>query len=351
MNDLSFFNNKRVFITGHTGFMGSWLCHLLVRAGAHVTGYALAPPTNPNLFELSGVEHKISSVVGDIRNLELLEKVFCKIEPEIVFHLAAQAIVRDSYRIPHYTYETNVIGTVNILECIRKHDFVRSCLNVTTDKVYENKEWERGYRENDPIDGHDPYSNSKSCAELVIHSYKKSFFFNRNVAISTARIGNVIGGGDFASERIIPDCVRAIERNKEIIVRTPYSIRPYQHVLDPLYSSLLIAQKQYENTEYSGCYNMGPEEQDCITTGELVTLFCDKWGNDLSWSCIECNEGLHEANILKIDSSRLKQLLDWKPRWKVDKAVEKTVEWTKAYLDHRNIHDVMNAQIQDFLDY
>lgn len=275
MKDLSFYKNKHVFITGHTGFKGTWLCKILVQAGAIVTGYSLEAPTQPNLFEVSGVEKQITSIIGDIRDFNHLKKAFDQAKPEIVLHLAAQPLVRDSYEKPAYTYETNVMGTVNILECIRQSNCVKSFLNVTTDKVYHNNEWVWGYRENEPLDGFDPYSNSKSCSELVTHSYKNSFFADGKVAISTARAGNVIGGGDFSANRIIPDCVRAAEQKKVMIVRNPHSTRPYQHVLEPLFAYLMIAQKQYEDGHFAGWYNVGPDDCDCLTTGELVTLFCD----------------------------------------------------------------------------
>ena len=234
MRALSFYKGKKVLVTGHTGFKGTWLCKILVNAGADVTGYSLEAPTNPNLFELSGIENEIKSIIGDIRDLEHLKQVFTEVQPEIVLHLAAQPIVRDSYKDPVYTYETNVMGTVNICECVRLNSCVKSFLNVTTDKVYHNNEWEWGYRENDPLDGYDPYSNSKSCSELVTHSYINSFFKENGIAVSTARAGNVIGGGDFANDRIIPDCIRAAMKGESIIVRNPHSTRPYQHVLEPL---------------------------------------------------------------------------------------------------------------------
>lgn len=260
MIDVNWYKGKKVFITGHTGFKGTWLTRILVNAGAKVTGYSFTAPTTPNLFELSNVEAKINSVIGDVRDLEHLKQVFTEVQPEIVFHLAAQPIVRESYKNPVYTYETNVMGTVNICECVRENPCVKSFLNITTDKVYENKEWEWGYRENEPLDGFDPYSNSKSCSELVTHSYINSFFYNRDIAVSTARAGNVIGGGDFANDRIIPDCVRAAEKRKTIVVRNPYSTRPYQHVLEPLMVYLMIAAKQYEDEAYAGFYNVGPDE-------------------------------------------------------------------------------------------
>ena len=275
--DIDFYKNKKVFVTGHTGFKGSWLCKILTMAGADVTGYALEPPTEPSLFELADIGSGIKSVIGDIRDFDGLKAAFDKARPEIVLHLAAQPIVLESYKNPRYTYETNVMGTVNILECVRNSDSVKSFLNVTTDKVYKNNEWCWGYREDEPLDGFDPYSNSKSCSELVTHSYKDSFF-ERGAAISTARAGNVIGGGDFAKNRIIPDCVRAAEKGENIIVRNPASTRPYQHVLEPLFAYLMIAEKQYENRGYSGYYNVGPDERDCVDTAAIVNMFCEKWG-------------------------------------------------------------------------
>lgn len=248
--DLSFYKGKKVFVTGHTGFKGSWLCKILANAGAVVTGYSLTPPTSPSLFEIAGIEQDVHSVIGDIRDYKALKTAFDEAQPEIVLHLAAQPIVRDSYKDPAYTYETNVMGTVNILECVRNNSCVKSFLNVTTDKVYLNKEWAWGYRENEELDGYDPYSNSKSCSELVTHSYKNSFFNDNHVAISTARAGNVIGGGDFANDRIIPDCIRAAIKQEDIVVRNPFSTRPYQHVLEPLYAYLMIAAMQYQDAKY-----------------------------------------------------------------------------------------------------
>ena len=268
-----FYQGKRVLVTGHTGFKGSWLCRILTLAGAEVTGYSLEPPTEPALFRIAGLEDGIDSVIGDIRDLKHLRQVFDRVQPELVIHLAAQPIVRDSYEDPVYTYETNVMGTVNLLECVRLSSSVRSVLNVTTDKVYENREWEYGYRECDPLDGYDPYSNSKSCSELVTHSYQKSFFGKKGCPVSTARAGNVIGGGDFANDRIIPDCVRAAAAGKEIVVRNPYATRPFQHVLEPLFVYLEIMQRQYEDAAYQGYYNVGPDDGDCVTTGELTTMF------------------------------------------------------------------------------
>lgn len=348
--DFGFYAGKRVFITGHTGFKGSWLCRILEQAGAIVTGYSLAPPTNPNLFSLAGLESRMTSVIGDIRELVALKAAFDAAQPEIVLHLAAQPIVRDSYKDPVYTYETNVMGTVNILECVRQSNCVVSFLNVTTDKVYQNNEWLWGYRENEPLDGYDPYSNSKSCSELVTHSYRNSFFALGKPAVSTARAGNVIGGGDFANDRIIPDCVRAVEAGRAIEVRNPYSTRPYQHVLEPLFAYLMISRRQYEDPSFAGWYNVGPDEKDCVTTGELVELFCEKWGGGASWVDHSSANAPHEAHFLKLDCSKLKSTFGWKPRWHIEEAVEKTVEWTKVWRSGGDVLAVMNHQITEYLD-
>lgn len=347
--NLEFYKGKKVLVTGHTGFKGSWLCKILLNAGAEVTGYSLEPPTTPSLFELISLDKYMHSIIGDIRDLEHVKKVFKETQPEIVLHLAAQPIVRDSYKNPVYTYETNVMGTVNICECVRLNSCVKSFLNVTTDKVYYNNEWEWGYREIDPLDGYDPYSNSKSCSELVTHSYINSFFNELDVAVSTARAGNVIGGGDFANDRIIPDCVRAAEKKEHIVVRNPHSTRPYQHVLEPLSVYLMIAQKQYENKKYAGFYNVGPDDCDCVTTGELVDIFCKCWGNDLTWEN-QFMGGPHEANFLKLDCSKIKNVFGWKPRWHVEEAVEKAVEWSKVYLHGQDAAACIDKQIKEFFE-
>jgi CDP-glucose 4,6-dehydratase len=349
VTNLEFYKGKKVLVTGHTGFKGSWLWKILVKAGADVIGYSLIPPTNPNLFKISGIDKEINSVIGDIRDLEKLMDTFNKYKPEVIFHLAAQPIVRDSYNEPVYTYETNVMGTVNILECVRKNECVKSFLNITTDKVYKNNEWEWGYRENEQLDGFDPYSNSKSCSELVTHSYKNSFFAEGQVAISTARAGNVIGGGDFANDRIIPDCIRAAEKKQPIVVRNPHSTRPYQHVLEPLSAYLMIAQKQYENIKYAGYYNVGPNESDCITTGALVDIFCKKWGQDMTWED-KFMGGPHEASFLKLDCSKIKTVFGWSPRWSIEIAIEKTVEWAKCYFGQNHINECMTKQIIEFFE-
>lgn len=350
MLDLSFYKNKRVLITGHTGFKGTWLCKILINAGANVIGYSLEAPTNPNLFSLSKIEEQMISIIGDIRDYNHLKNVFEKYQPEIVIHLAAQPIVRDSYINPWYTYETNVMGTVNVLECSRLTSNVKSVLNVTTDKVYLNDEIpNHPFKEDEPLDGYDPYSNSKSCSELVTHSYKKSFFNNMDVAVSTARAGNVIGGGDFANDRIIPDCIRAIEQEKDIIVRNPFSTRPYQHVLEPLYIYLEICEKQYKDKKYQGYYNVGPDDCDCVNTGNLVTKFCNKWGNGIKW-INKYDGGPHEAAFLKLDNSKIKNVFNWKPRWHIDETINKIVDFTKVYFnDKNNIPYEMDKEIKLFL--
>ena len=348
--DLSFYCGKRVLVTGHTGFKGTWLCKILVNAGAVVTGYSLEPPTEPNLFDISGLEGKMRSIIADIRDFEKLKAVFAEAQPEIVLHLAAQPIVRESYRDPRYTYETNVMGTVNLMECVRLNPCVKSVLNVTTDKVYKNNEWCWGYREDEPLDGFDPYSNSKSCSELVTHSYINSFFADRDVAVSTARAGNVIGGGDFASDRIIPDCVRAMKAGEKIGVRNPYSTRPYQHVLEPLFAYLMIAAKQYEDQRCAGFYNVGPDDCDCVTTGDLVDLFCKHWGDGARWVNQAEENAPHEANFLKLDCSKLKTIFGWAPRWNVKEAVKATVEWSKCYLAGEDVREIMDGQIREFME-
>lgn len=357
MLDLDFYRDKRILITGHTGFKGTWMCALLLQAGARVTGYALKPPTQPSVFELSGIaeEENMHSVEGDIRDLAHLKQVFEETGPEIVIHMAAQPIVRESYRNPVYTYEVNVMGTVNLMECVRLFPQVRSVVNVTTDKVYLNREWEWGYRENEELNGYDPYSNSKSCSELVTASYKNAFFSGKDKngpAVSTARAGNVIGGGDFAADRIIPDCFRAAREGEEIIVRNPYSVRPYQHVLEPVAVYLMIAQKQYEDSGYAGSYNVGPDENDCYTTGALVERFCQSWqqvtGKKLTWRG-EWDKGPHEANFLKLDCSKLKKKFGWKPVWNVDQAMGLIAQWYSAYEKHEDVRKVLESQIRRFL--
>lgn len=345
--NLDFYSGKRVLVTGHTGFKGSWLCKILLKAGADVTGYSLMPSEKQSLYNLLELDGAINSVIGDIRDINHLKSVYDETCPEIVIHLAAQPLVRESYKNPVYTYETNVMGTVNICECIRKSSHVKSFLNVTTDKVYQNKEWEWGYRENETLDGYDPYSNSKSCSELVTHSYINSFFKEMGIAVSTARAGNVIGGGDFSANRIIPDCVRAALANRAIEVRNADSVRPYQHVLEPLSVYLTILEKQYFDKGYAGFYNVGPTETDCMSTGELVSLFCEYWGENLTWRN-QCEKGPHEAGFLRLDCSRIRKIFGYVPVYGIEKAIENTVKWTKVYRDNGDVQEEMDREITEF---
>jgi CDP-glucose 4,6-dehydratase len=342
-----FYKNKKVFLTGHTGFKGTWLCRILLYAGADVTGYALEPNTVPSLFFQTDTEKDIHSITGDVRDRDALVKAVRDAKPDLVFHLAAQPIVRLSYREPAATYETNVMGTVNILEALRLTHSVKSFVNVTTDKVYENKEWQWGYRENENLCGFDPYSNSKSCSELVTYSYRNSFFFDKNAsAISTARSGNVIGGGDYAEDRIIPDCIRAVNERKEIIVRNPHSIRPYQHVLECLFGYLLLAEKQYGDKTIEGAYNFGPDNDGCVATGELAGQFCGAWGSGAALK-IQGDSGPHEAAFLRLDCSKSRAVLGWKPCWNIKTAVEKIVEFAKAQSDNERLNCV-DGQIEEY---
>ncbi len=349
MTDLSYFNKKKVLLTGHTGFKGSWLSEILLRAGAEVTGYSLNPPTEPNLFSMLHLEKKMNSIIGDIRDYDRLLQVMKQTQPEIVLHLAAQPIVRISYKEPRETFEINVMGTVNLLEAIRQIDSVRSVVNVTTDKVYLNLEERRGYREEDALDGYDPYSNSKSCSDLVTHSYRSSYFAQRGIAVSTARAGNVIGGGDFAVDRIIPDCVRAMQAGEAIVLRNPNSVRPYQHVLEPLSAYLTIAQKQALNASVQGAYNVGPDETDAVTTGEIADLFTSAWGEGASWYT-RSDQGPHEAGLLMLDSSKIKQQLGWMPVWNIKQAVEKTVQWSKVYVKGGDVISETDREIEEYFN-
>ena len=343
--ELSYFKDKKILVTGHTGFKGSWLCRILGLAGASVVGYSLAPegealyPLAAGSMEQSG---QLRSVIADIRDYDKLLQVMQEEQPEFVLHMAAQPIVRTSYEKPRYTYECNVMGTVNLCEAVRLTPSVKSFLNVTTDKVYKNEERGEAFREDEPLDGYDPYSNSKSCSELVTHSYVNSFFREMGIPVSTARAGNVIGGGDFARDRIIPDCIRTAlsirETNDPVIrVRNPYSIRPFQHVLEPLFMYLTILKAEYQDPALAGAYNIGPEEEDCVTTGDLVTRFCEFWNRvsapgepELSWENVG-NNGPHEATFLKLDCSLARRTFHWDPVWNIDKALQETISWTKVY--------------------
>ena len=349
-NALGFYAGKRVLLTGHTGFKGMWLSLLLLRAGAEVTGFALDAPTEDGAETLRrlGILKELRDVHGDVRDMVALCRAFDEVRPEIVFHLAAQPIVRESYRQPVDTFAANVMGTVNVLECIRISGTVRSALIVTTDKVYENKEWAWGYRENEPLMGYDPYSASKSCAEIAVYSYRQSFLAAQDVRISTARAGNVIGGGDFAPDRIIPDCIRAAVHGQVIDIRNPHSTRPYQHVLEPLSVYLTIAARQTADASLVGAWNVGPDDADCVTTGELADIFCRAWGDGVRWQT-HADGGPHEAHFLKLDCSKIKARLGWKPRWHIEEAVAKTVEWAKAWEQGTDMRALTEAQMQAFL--
>ena len=340
-----FYRGKKVLITGHTGFKGSYLCKMLQILGADVYGYALEPPTNPNLFELLAIEESMSSEIGDIRDFDHLESFYSSVKPDVVIHMAAQPLVREGYKEPRLTFETNVMGTVNILECARKHG-AKSFLNVTTDKVYMNDGSGRLYSEKDCLNGSDPYSNSKSCSDIITGCYEKSF--NLGFPVSTARAGNVIGGGDFAADRIIPDCVRAITGDKKISLRSPDSIRPYQHVFEPLYAYLTIAKKQEEDPSLAGSYNVGPDEDDITTTISLVKMFGQHWGQDLEVSLSD-DGGMVEASVLRLDNTKLRTILGISPIWGIDDAISNTVKWTKTWSYGGDILGFTDSQIIEYL--
>ena len=348
--EIDFYRGKRVFLTGHTGFKGMWLALLLLRAGAEVTGFALDAPTQGGrkALERLGVLKEMRDVRGDVRDLSARSRAFDEARPEVVFHLAAQPIVRESYRQPVDTFAANVMGTVNLLECIRTSSTAHAVLVVTTDKVYENREWVWGYRENEPLMGYDPYAASKSCAELAVYSYRQSFFADGGVRLSSARAGNVIGGGDFAPDRVIPDCIRAAVRGQVIHIRSPHSTRPYQHVLEPLSAYLMLAARQTEDASLVGAWNVGPDDADCVTTGELADIFCRAWGGGARWQAVE-SDGPHEAHFLKLDCSKLRSTLGWRPRWHIEEAVEKTTEWAKAWEAGADMRAFTEKQIDMFL--
>ncbi len=342
-----FFNGKKVLVTGHTGFKGTWLSQILINSGAEVCGISLAPETDPSLFDLSGIEKELRSEIADIRDMDRVGAIFKDFRAEIVFHVAAQHIVRTSYEKPRMTFETNVMGTVNILEAIRQTDCVRSFLNVTTDKVYLNDDLDIAFTEDMPLDGYDPYSNSKSCSELVTHSYKKSFFTEKDTAISTARAGNVIGGGDFSRDRIIPDCARAALNDSELIIRNPGSTRPFQHVLEPLFAYMMIVEEQYSDPDKAGYYNVGPELSDCVSAGELADMFVEAWKDEVK-VVIRPDGGPHEAGFLRLDCTKIKTVFGWKPVWDIKRAVSETVNWFKVYRDGLDIKQEMEREVKEY---
>lgn len=349
-----FWEGKKVFLTGNTGFKGSWLSLWLLAMGAQVSGYALEPPGQHDLFNLCGLNGMMSTCSNDIADLNLLQQTMQAAEPEIVFHLAAQPLVRVSYQEPVQTYRTNVLGTAHFLEAVRHCRSVKAVVNVTTDKCYENQEWFWGYRENEPLGGYDPYSSSKACAELVTAAYRSSYFPPSNypehgVAIATARAGNVIGGGDWAEERLVPDIMRALLAAQPIIIRSPQSIRPWQHVLEPLSGYLVLAEKLYqEGPEYGEAWNFGPADQDSRTVEWIVNYLCQLWGNGATYT-VDSQKQPHEARFLKLDCSKAQSRLEWRPRWNLETALQKTVDWLKEFLNKGDIKQVCLQQIEEYV--
>jgi len=333
MIDVNFWKGKKVFLTGHTGFKGSWLSLWLSSMGAKVTGFALEPPTNPSLFEQANIKDLVNDIRGDVRALDALKKAVKECEPDIAFHLAAQPLVRESYLDPVGTYSTNVMGTVNVLEALRGAVSLKSIVVITTDKCYENKEWVWGYREDEPMGGYDPYSNSKGCSELVVSSYRRSFFNpadygkKHTVALASARAGNVIGGGDYAKDRLIPDIIRSLQANEKVLIRSPHAIRPWQHVLEPLSGYLLLAQKLYiEGCAFAEGWNFGPNDADAKPVEWIVKRLCEIIPDNKGYE-IDKNPQPHEANYLKLDISKAKNRLFWEPRWGLETTLQKIVEW------------------------
>ena len=349
----SFYRQKRILITGHTGFKGTWLSLWLLRLGARVVGFALDPPSIPSNFEVCNLESAVTHIYGDVRNLEQLHGIFKKYEPEFVFHLAAQPLVRLSYAEPRMTYETNVMGTVNVLEAVRQTKSVRVALNITSDKCYENREWVWGYRENEPLGGYDPYSNSKACSELVTSAYRNSFFNHQDysrhgVALASARAGNVIGGGDWGTDRLIPDCIRSILKNEPVRIRNPRAIRPWQHVLEPLCGYLMLGRKLYEEgPRFAQAWNFGPYDSDAKPVEWVVQRICALWGENASYE-IDSGTHPHEAGYLKLICAKARAELDWQPRWNLDSALEKIVEWTRAYQKGKDVREVCLKQIDEY---
>ncbi len=353
MIDRAFWEAKRVFITGHTGFKGSWLCLWLYSLGARVHGYALEPPTKPSLFELCDIGTLVDSTLADVRDRATLTKAVQSAQPDIVIHMAAQPLVRDSYKIPVETYDINVMGAVSLFEAVRACNSVKAVINVTTDKCYENKEWVWGYRENEPLGGYDPYSSSKACSELVTTAYRSSYFnpkdySSHGVAVASARAGNVIGGGDWATDRLVPDCVRALLKDEKVVIRNPRAIRPWQHVLEPLSGYLMLAQKLYTGgPRYAGAWNFGPDDTDAQPVEWLVKHLCAKWGGRAAYE-IDTNEHPHEAHYLKLDCSKSKMELAWRPRWALERTIGSIVEWTQAYKQGQDVKKTCMKQIEAY---
>jgi CDP-glucose 4,6-dehydratase len=356
MVNSEFWKRKKILITGHTGFKGSWLSILLHWLGADVYGYALKPHTTPSLYKLANIDHLVTSTIGDVRDFNLLLKTLKEVRPEMIIHMAAQALVMESYRNPRETYEINVMGTVNLLDAVKQIESVKAVLNVTTDKCYENKEWHWGYRENEPMGGYDPYSNSKACSELVTSSFRNSFFNpqeykNHGVALASARAGNVIGGGDWADDRLIPDCIRAIIRGEKVKIRSPYAIRPWQHVLEPLTGYLRLVEKLFsEGARYAEGWNFGPDDRDARNVEWVTDTICRLWGEGASY-CIDDHPQPHEANYLKLDCSKAKAELNWIPMWNIETALRSIVDWNKALLNGEDVRYFSLKQIEEYFNY
>jgi CDP-glucose 4,6-dehydratase len=346
---MNFWQGRKVLVTGHTGFKGSWLSLWLQTLGADLMGFALQPPTKSNLFTLANVADGMHSIIGDVRNFTEIQTAIKKFQPEIVIHMAAQALVRHSYKEPVETYATNVMGTVHLLEAIRQVDSVRTVVNVTTDKCYENKEWHWGYRENDRLGGHDPYSNSKACSELVTSAYRSSYFYARQIGLASARAGNVIGGGDWAADRLVPDIIRACMDGRPVSIRNPHSLRPWQHVLEPLQGYLLLAEKLHQTPDvYADSWNFGPEENDVKPVSWIADHIVKLWQNGASW-IQDGGADLHEATYLKLDCAKARTLLGWQSQFTLEKALAETVTWYRAYQAQSNMRDSSLAQIKNYM--
>ncbi len=346
----AFWNGKRVFLTGHTGFKGSWLSLWLIKMGAEVKGFSLAPPSTPSLFCVAGLDKTMDSDEGDIRNLTVLAESMKAFNPDIVIHMAAQSLVRLSYHEPIATYATNVMGTAHVLEAARRCQNLRAIVNITTDKCYENREWEWGYRENEPMGGHDPYSNSKGCAELVTAAYRNSFFNGADApALASARAGNVIGGGDWAADRLIPDILRAFSENQAVIVRNPQATRPWQHVLEPLSGYLVLAQALWEGGKpFAEGWNFGPKDEDAKPVDWILDRMVQAWGGGASWQ-LDTNANPHEAKYLKLDISKAHARLHWSPTWSLDTTLDKIVAWHRAWLSHDDMANHTMSEINAYM--
>lgn len=345
----SFWKNKKVFLTGHTGFKGSWMSLWLLKSGAHLTGYSLGLPTQPSLFEDLQISKDMNSIFADIRNMEQLKKSVKECQPDIIIHMAAQPLVRYSYREPVETYMTNVMGTVHLFEAARESSSVKTIVNVTSDKCYENQERSEGYRENEPMGGHDPYSNSKGCAELVTSAYRSSFFEKQNIALASGRAGNVIGGGDWAEDRLVPDIIRSVLKKEKLTIRNPKATRPWQHVLEPVGGYLQLAQKAFTGEkQYAEGFNFGPSKQDHCDVETIITKMNKHWNNKIQYEIVKSDSNPHEANLLSLNCEKAKKVLGWEPRWHLDQALKMTVDWNEARVNGQNIQSICSEQIAQY---